>query len=198
MISCHQNGKRNTKCVYSMDDLFKKYDSTKFKMAKSRTLDWIDVTEIVDSGSGESNLYQFDKNNMLRFYAFINDSNNDFTFSVKYDSLGNVENKTGRDVVRWHLSSRGSDSLDLTFFLYGINYSYWDITLVIGVDSISNLEIFKSAYSNLFAYTQTIKNSRLKDDSVKRRVYVYGKKVNMCTNDTTIFSDLGYLPNVVK
>lgn len=198
IVSCHQKKGLKNNCSYLLTDLLKRNDSTKFTFTKSRTLDWLDVTEIVDSVGGEENLYQFDRNKILRFYAFIVDTTNAYKFSVKYDSLGNFVSKTGRDILTLHLKKNGKDSLDITFFLYGVHYQYRNVNLVIGVDSFKNVEIFKSIFSNLVGHTQTVRNPISIKDSSARKMHIFGTKINMCTHDTTNFYESGFLPNIIK
>jgi hypothetical protein len=166
-------------------------------MAKSRTEDWLDVLDIGDS-TGEKELYQFDKNKMLRFYAFVIDDSNGYDYSIRYDSLGNIVNKTGPEIVRWYLFNHGNDSLTISFLLNAIHYSYGKVSLTLGNDSFKNVLLFKSVYSNLIGHDLRVKNFIPNDDSNKKMLYISGIKVNRCTLDTSIFKDSVYLPNVPK
>jgi hypothetical protein len=182
IISCHQNTENKHPCIYLLSDLYRNYDSVKFRVSKSRTKDWVDLEEY--SGSNPKQLYQFDKNNRLRFYAFLfNDS--DYNFSEKYDSLGNTIGKTGSEIVKWFIEKHGSDSLDITFLLYTIHRSYGNINLIFGKQTFQNIKLFKSSeFSNLIGGTKRVS---LTGEKVDRSIYLSGRKFNVCSNDTVTF-----------
>jgi hypothetical protein len=184
-ISCNHSISKKPTCIVLEENILKKYDSTKFKISNSHTPGWTDVIENPLSRDKKC-LYQFDKNKRLRFFAYlINDS--DYLFSYKYDSLGNIVNKTGDEVVKWFSSKPVADSLEITFLLYSLNFSYRRVTLIIGNDTFGNIVLYKNRYyTNLIGGSATV---LIKTGVNKEFAYVTGEKLNKCSRDTTFYTD---------
>ncbi|HSZ34494.1 MAG TPA: hypothetical protein VK772_14360 [Puia sp.] len=184
-ISCNQSFSKNPTCIVLEENILKKYDSSKFKITNSRTAGWSDVIEnplVPDKKC----LYEFDENKRLRFFAYlINDS--DYIFSYKYDSLGNIIGKTGDEVVKWFSSKPSVDSLQISFLLFSLNFSYIRNTLIVNNDTFSNVKLYKSRY-----YTNLIGGSAttvIKRSEHKGFVYLTGERLNKCSRDTTFYAD---------
>lgn len=143
--SC-QKGEKS--CGYKLDDLLKKYDTTKVVIVS-----YDKMTEVLDIGNpdGEKGIYKFDENNILRFYGYIIDSSNDYYFGIEYDSVGNKVNFPKSHIVRWFSQRQHADSVKIAFLLYGIGYSYSNIKILNNNESI-HIPLFESRrFSNLLA-----------------------------------------------
>jgi hypothetical protein len=184
--SCQHETSRKDSCSFFATDLFKIYGRAKFQITKSRTEGWTDATENLPKLK-KGGLFQFDRNQMLRFYAFLVNDSNEYSFSLAYDSLGNIVNRTGGDVVNWVIDKHDADSLDITFLLYSIHFSYGRSKLVIDRDTFANIRLFKSAnFSNLIGGSITIPHTKYRGRKI---IYLSGLKKNMCTSETSILKD---------
>ncbi len=185
LISCNQTVSKKPNCIILEGNILKKYDSSKFKMSNSHTPGWIDVIENPSSPDKQC-LYQFDENKRLRFFAsLINDT--DYLFSYKYDTLGNIINKTGDEVVKWFSSKPTADSLQISFLLFSLNFSYRRVTLIIDKDTFRNIKLYKSKYyENLIGGSATV---LIKKGEQSGFTFVTGEKINRCTKDTTFYTD---------
>jgi hypothetical protein len=184
--SCKLPIKKQNNCFYSINKLFKDYDSSRFQI--SRFEKELEVN-IFDSANqfGQRGVYKFDKSRNLLFYAFLKDSSNAYSFSLEYDSWGNAINKTGNEVVQWYLRKRGTDSLFVTFYLFAINSSYSNVSFIKKDDTIKNITLFENlSFSNLLG--QTIAIPIAKGNS-NMKLFIYGLKKNLCTNESTFFKD---------
>lgn len=147
LFSCSEK-KGDKNCCYKLDDLLKKYDTSKVKI-----LNYDKMTEVLDNGNviGEKGIYKFDENKTLRFYGYLIDTSNNYYFGIEYDSTGNVVNFPKSNIVRWFIQSKGADSVKVAFLLYGIRYSYRNIKVHMNNRSIS-IQLFESKrFSNLLA-----------------------------------------------
>ena len=183
-MGCGKIKSEKNKCIYYFDEMVF-MDRSKITIEKSRTPDFQEVLEENDS-SKETSLYQFDANGRLRFYAFIYNDSDEYSFSIKYDSLGNVIKKTGGDVVKWTADKKGTDSIDLVFLLYSIGISYGKITMTIGNDTFKNITLFKSRkFSSLVGGTIRVPLRTI----IGNNVNLIGLKRDDCTNVYTNFKN---------
>jgi hypothetical protein len=179
------SGKNKNICSYKIDTLFKNYDSSKFIIKR-----YDNLVEVLDSvpQAEEKGIYKFDKNGVLRFYAYLLNENNDYYFGIEYDSLGREINKPKSTVVRCLVSKFGSDSLKLSFLLYKINNSYGDIQLE-GSNFLKKVSLFESKHlSNLIGADLII------PIPPNKTVYITGAMRNNCLFEATNFKDSVILP----
>ena len=182
-VSCSKIKSEKHRCIYLFDELVFN-DTNRLIMEKSHTPNFQDLLERDDS-SKEKSLYQFDSNRRLRFYAFLyNDS--DYSFSIKYDSLGNIIKKTGGDVVKWVAEKQGTDSLHVAFLLYSIGISYGKINMTVNNDTFKNITLFKSRiFSNLVGGTIRAPSR----DIIGKNIKITGLKRINCTSVYAHFND---------
>jgi hypothetical protein len=191
VLSCNLKKDKKENCSYSIDHLLKDFDSSQFeRIPFEEKIDFIEKK----SSLGERGIYTFDKNNILRFYGFLINSNNEYDFSIQYDSLGNEISRTGRDVVQWYFRKLENDSLKVTFLLYSANYSFSNISLQLKNKSINNIKLFKSPlFSNLIGNSIVLPLVQGKDT-----VFISGQKVNLCTGKSQRFEDFVLIPKEVS
>ncbi|MBS1948305.1 MAG: hypothetical protein JST47_11105 [Bacteroidetes bacterium] len=196
-LGCNSNKSSEISCEYDMKTLFNSYDSSKFFVTKSQNQNWIDVIDKDNLHNADKGVYTFDEMGHLRFYAFVIDSENGYNFSIRYDSLGNIVKKTGREVVRWYMSRVYNDSITISFLLYSVHFKYGKIKLIIGNDSVQKVQLYESSFPNLIEGIAKIPSIILESkDSLKRTAFISGMKLNICTNDTTVFKDSEYIPTL--
>ena len=191
---CNSSTGTKSNCKYILDDLLQKVDSPKIeikKYEKDSMTEAVDVSNNILEGRG---LYKFDNNNVLRFYGFlVNNNNNDCYFSVFYDSSGSEIKRTGDDVVRWYAKTIAKDSFQLIFYLYAINNNFNNLKIKIDNYTISNINLVPSKmFSNLLGFSTIISKN-----ITNRTIYITGERVNTCNKEKFPIKDSVILPNTV-
>jgi hypothetical protein len=151
LTSCVEYSKRE-KCSYTIHSLFASHDSSLFEVNI-----YEGVTEVIDqhNDANERGIYKFDENGVLRFYAYLIDSLNNFFFSINYDSSGRQMGQLSSPVVRWFVSKADTESVSVMFLLYQVNHSYGEVR-VIG-NNVKQVSLYKAdKSSNLIGATITI------------------------------------------
>lgn len=192
--SCKEKENYNKGCTYTFSRLNNYLDSSKL-ISVDYGKD--EIKEVLDKGNnlGQRGLYKFDKNNILRFYGFLINTKNECDYCIEYDSLGRVANKTGTEVVQWYFRKLRGDSLAITFLLYTVNQSYSDLRIEYGLKRFNNIELQESeTFSNLIGSTLDVEIQR---NSGSDTVYIYGKKVDLCTSKDKAFKDFILVPKEV-
>jgi hypothetical protein len=128
LTACKSKKYSNCTIPYTMGNLLKRYDSSRFRIQKDGN--W---TSVFDRGDPDNKnidrgFYSFDQNNVLRSYQFLFDDSF-FRFQIKFDSLGRETTEPDKDVVLWNIQKKGPDSVRVSFFLFQINRSYSGIIL---------------------------------------------------------------------
>ena len=190
LYSCGSNEGVNN-CRYNRDKLLTEIDTA---LLDKRDYPDEQFYEVLDKGSniGARGIYKFDKDETLRFYAFLLSDSNDYIFSREYDSLGTLIDSTGREVVQWYFRKISSDSVKITFYLYGINQTYDDINLGFGTATRTNIDLFKSPiFSNILggSFTSVI------DKEENRKIFITGKRFNTCSGEKYSFTDSTEVPS---
>jgi len=177
LFSClGQKGDKN--CCYKLDDLLKKYDTSKVKI-----LSYDKMTEVLDNGNviGEKGMYKFDENKILRFYGYLIDSSNNYYFGVEYDSAGKMVSFPKSNIVRWFIQNKDADSVKVAFLLYDVGYSYRNIKIHNNNRSI-NIQLFESKhFSNLLAGEVILEKTGV--------IYITGDLKDECNGIQKSFKD---------
>jgi len=172
--------KTTDSCSYTLLDFVSANDSSKYILTKLTNM-----TEVSDKVKWEYvSQYIFDTNNVLRFYAFANTKTHSYKFGIDYDSLGHQIDTLKSTIVSWYVDRMVHDSVVITFYLYGINYSYKDIE-VIEPNYTKKISLYYSDYfSNLIHGKDTLANPHK-----TIMIYVTGTIKNKCTQQAKEFID---------
>ena len=168
-----------------MGTLFKNFDSSKLEKVEYPNEGLIEITDKMNK-RGERGIFKFDKNKVLRLYAFLINKNLDAIFTIEYDSLGNQITSTGSDVVQWYIRPLNEDTISLTFLLCRLNYSY-DKIIVEAKKYKKNTPLFESAFAGLVGSTINIPTKGVE------KIYVSGLKQNKCSKEIKSFKDSTYM-----
>ena len=177
---------------YTIKQLLKDYNSSKFVISKGKTItDVFDTTNTKGKDTWEMPIFRFDNSSgNLRIFAYRTDSTNGTSFLVTYDTLGNEIKRQGDDVVRWFIgkSRSGSDSIIVFFFLYKLNRSYGNLRLT-GSNFSKPVTLFETDYANLIGMNVKISSH------IKKTVYLSGLITNDCSNKDWEFKDSVFIPD---
>lgn len=186
LFSCLRKVEKVNNCFYSIDQMFKKYDSSKLEITKYDSL-----TEVRDSDNitGEKGLYKFDENRVLRFYGFLLDKENNYHYGVEFDSLGNPLNTPKSNVVRWYINKMDNHRIRISFLLFDIKKRYGDVTLDIS-ENIIKIPLFESKYFSNIIVGETIVIL-----PQNKLVSLSGKMQDKCSNEIKIFTDTLLIPS---
>lgn len=184
LVHCKPNRGFNDNCYvpYTLSELFRSYDSSRFKILKVGK--WTRVWDKGDfnSKSKDHGFYSFDQNGILRLYVFL-ETDSSFSFGIKFDSLGREINKPHRPVIQWIISPKNKDSLRVTFFVFQINRSYGHLKFISHYDSIP-ATLFESKYYSNIAASELIIS---KDDS--NLIHLIGSIRDDCSGKMNELSD---------
>ncbi len=189
--SCDSKNEIKNNCRYSSGRLIEDFDSA---LIEVKSFPNGRVYEILDKGSniGAKGIYKFDEIGRLRFYAFLLSDSNDYTFSRQYDSLGRTIRVTGGEVVQCYFRKISTDSLKITFFLYGLSQKYADINLQYGTTYKTEVELFKSPiFSNILGGSIMTELSKERG----KIIYIMGKRLDICSASEYYFRDSVNVPS---
>jgi hypothetical protein len=102
-IACNSETpvRQQSNCFIKYDSLFKIVDTTDLEIIRNTDSAAIEVFNKKFS-DGQRGLLRFDEKNNLQSYAFLRNDNNDASFILTYDSLGNHKRSTSAEVVQWN------------------------------------------------------------------------------------------------
>jgi hypothetical protein len=187
LCACHSKIKapQVTKCFIKYDSLFKIIDTANLEITRGTDSAAIEILD-PKSNSGERGILRFDDNDNLRFYAFLYNEHNDFSFFVTYDSLGNKFRSSNSEVVRWIFYSPKDSTVKFTFLLCALDRNYADITIKSGKFVQDHITLYQSKFVKLICANISINKTDL---DTTNKIYITGRWQDKCSKEEQEFTD---------
>ena len=187
LYSCNSNSKTTlqTNCLIKYDSLFKLIDTNNLEIIRGTDSAAIEVLDKM-SKYGQRGILRFDKNNNLRFYAFLYNDHNDASFFLTYDSLGNKTRRSNSEVLQWLFYSPKDSTVKFTFFLCALDRNYGDITIKAGKFRKDKITLYKSSFTKLICANVSINKEDLDNT---RKIYITGNWQDKCLKEQRLFID---------
>lgn len=177
-------------CVIKYDSLFKIVDTANLEIVRNTDSAAIEVLD-ESLSDGQRGLLRFDEKNNLRYYAFLQDDQNNASFILTCDSLGNRKRWNSSEVVQWNFYNTKDTTIKFTFLLCALDRNYGDIKVESGKFRKEEIELFESKFTKLICATVTINQ---KDIDKAGKVYISGRWQDKCSKDEKNFIDSTTVP----
>jgi hypothetical protein len=149
--------KAEVNCVYTFDSLLNQNRSVKF--TTDTVLEGFDVLDPANF-VGERGFYKFDRSGRLKEYYYLLNEKDEAFYGTKFDTLGNITERTLNGAVRWFLKKRGEDSIRIACYLFALHNEFTGAQLIMG-NEIKEVTIRKQEHiSNLVGFAVTIKKNK--------------------------------------
>jgi hypothetical protein len=177
-------------CIIKYDSLFKIIDSSNLEINRNTDSAAIEVLDR-KTPYGERGLLRFDEKGCLRTYFFLKNDNNDASFFLKYDSIGNHHRSSNSEVVYWYFYKTKGTTIKFTFLLCAFDRNYGDIKIESGLFKKENVPLFQSNFTKLICATISINRT---DIDSAGKIYISGKRQDKCSNIEETFVDSAKVP----